>query len=336
MGQQKLNNPYLSKSKYNDISYIGKVFWNYKVVDFAINETNDFCFKCMCLCQNDKPNPKYTLINPYHVINGKRKSCGCLEKQQYLKYIGQRFGSLYIIGLKENKDPYKRGVIFECVCVFCGEHRDYLARYVLSGRIKSCGSKICRKKTGLTHPKYRNKEYIGKIFNYLQVIDIVPANSDDTSVYWICKCLLDNNLIKVRASLVVNGKCTSCGCLNSIAEQVIADILTNKNIVYKRQYVFNDLRGKNNRLLRFDFAIFKENKLFCLIEYDGEHHRSIERAYGSTKEKRKLNYERIVESDKKKNEYAKIHNIVLHRFYIYDVLKNKDKVEQYLKNINVI
>lgn len=51
MGQQKLNNPYLSKSKYNDISYIGKIYGNFKIVDFVIDKQGHFAFKCMCLCQ---------------------------------------------------------------------------------------------------------------------------------------------------------------------------------------------------------------------------------------------------------------------------------------------
>ena len=51
MAQTKLNNPYLSKSKYNDISYIGKIYGNFKIVDFVIDKDGRFAFKCMCLCQ---------------------------------------------------------------------------------------------------------------------------------------------------------------------------------------------------------------------------------------------------------------------------------------------
>ena len=41
-------------------------------------------------------------------------------------------------------------------------------------------------------------------------------------------------------------------------------------IEYRQQYIFPDLRHKE--LLKFDFAIFKDNKLLCLIEYNGQQH----------------------------------------------------------------
>lgn len=65
----------------------------------------------------------------------------------------------------------------------------------------------------------------------------------------------------------------SCGCKKSSnKEKIIEDILKENNIQYKREYVFKDLKSPNNGYLRFDFAIFENNSLKYLIEYDGETH----------------------------------------------------------------
>lgn len=63
----------------------------------------------------------------------------------------------------------------------------------------------------------------------------------------------------------------SCGCIKSIGEELIANILNENNICFKKEYSFNDLIYKNK--LRFDFAIFKEDgTLSHLVEFDGIQH----------------------------------------------------------------
>jgi len=48
--------------------------------------------------------------------------------------------------------------------------------------------------------------------------------------------------------------------------------LLKKNIEFKREYSFEELKGFNNGKLRFDFAIFNKNILQGLIEFQGEQH----------------------------------------------------------------
>lgn len=75
ISQSKLKNLYLSKSIY----YIGQVYGNFKIVDFVLDKEGHFAFKCMCFCQEGKQNPKYHIILPSKLINGKHISCGCLN-----------------------------------------------------------------------------------------------------------------------------------------------------------------------------------------------------------------------------------------------------------------
>ena len=336
----KLKNPYLSNSKYNDISYIGEVYGNFKIIDFVIDKQGHFAFKCMCLCQEGKKNPKYDIILPSKLINGARISCGCKANNvQYndKKYIGQTFGALTVLEIIENNHN-NEGVQFRCHCKHCGDDNVIVgARHTVYGRQKTCDRLLCKKKEETTRSKYRNKKYIGSVFGYLKVKSIIEPNDVDKHVYWVCECLRDGNMITVNASQVVRGNNISCGCLNSTAEVYIEEILKKYNIPYKSEYSFNDLRGQKGYKLRYDFGILDENnKLKCLIEYDGGQHRSVEQMYGSTREQKLENYKRQKEHDKLKTEYAKKHNITLYRFYVRNVVNNKHKVEQYLKDFGII
>ena len=77
--------------------------------------------------------------------------------------------------------------------------------------------------------------------------------------------------------------------------------------------MFEELRGIGGGILRYDFAIFKNDKLCCLIEYDGEQH-----YHESNWERSKLF--RTQASDAEKNNYAIINNIPLVRipYWEYD------------------
>lgn len=66
------------------------------------------------------------------------------------------------------------------------------------------------------------------------------------------------------------GKCDRC-CLSKNAI-IIYDYLKDNNLEFKTEYTFSDLKSDNNFPLRFDFALFEDDDLKILIEYDGEYH----------------------------------------------------------------
>ncbi|MFA5559251.1 MAG: hypothetical protein WDA59_07370, partial [Methanofastidiosum sp.] len=72
---------------------------------------------------------------------------------------------------------------------------------------------------------------------------------------------------------------------------------------FEQEYIFNDCC--NLQPLLFDFAIFREDKLECLLEYDGQFH------YLPINGQSKLIYQRI--NDSIKNKYCKNNNIKLIR-----------------------
>ena len=52
-------------------------------------------------------------------------------------------------------------------------------------------------------------------------------------------------------------------------EQKVIDILTEAGIDFKKEVSFEDLSGRKSVKLRYDFGVFENGKLKCLIEYDG-------------------------------------------------------------------
>lgn len=107
----------------------------------------------------------------------------------------------------------------------------------------------------------------------------------------------------------------------SKGERKIEDILKQNKISFQREVSFNDLHGLGNNLLRFDFAIFKQDQLICLIEYDGEQHFKFVKHF----HKNVFNFKKEKEWDRRKNKYCLIHNIPLIRvpYWDYDTLTFK-------------
>ncbi|TCJ01075.1 DUF2726 domain-containing protein [Cytobacillus praedii] len=108
----------------------------------------------------------------------------------------------------------------------------------------------------------------------------------------------------------------------SIGEKSIEKWLINNNIKFTPQYKFPDCKYIN--ALPFDFAVFdNENKLLCLIEYDGEQHfESIE--YFGGEEKLEITKIR----DEIKNRYCEDNNLVLIRIPFWE----KDNINNILDN----
>lgn len=82
---------------------------------------------------------------------------------------------------------------------------------------------------------------------------------------YICQC--DCGTIRsVKANSLISGASKSCGCLLSKGELLISQLLEKTQYSVKTQYSFCDLKGDKD-FLRFDFAIFYDNSLICLIEF---------------------------------------------------------------------
>lgn len=100
----------------------------------------------------------------------------------------------------------------------------------------------------------------------------------------------------------------------SKGEQKVAGILTKNHISYQREVMFTDLTGLKQVPLRFDFAIYKNNQIYCLLEVDGEQHFKYVKYF----HKSPMGFRKAKEWDRKKNAYCLNHKIPLLRIPYWD------------------
>lgn len=156
----------------------------------------------------------------------------------------------------------------ECGTIKYKEYRD-----LYDGRSKSCG--CLRRERTIAMNWEKGTLPIGSIYGKLEVIEDLGykklPNSDRKIRYYKCRCEC-GNYIEVSANNLKSKSTQSCGCIKSRGERMIIDLLVENNINFITQYTFPDLKTEKNGILRFDFAIFKDNQLYELIEFQGRQH----------------------------------------------------------------
>ena len=219
--------------------------------------------------------------------------------------IGQKFGKLTVI--KQDKSCHKNNRRYWICQCDCGNITKPISTSSLtSGNTKSCG---CLKKiTSANNISKANNSInlIGKRFGKLVVIEQDKQSHKDGFAYWICRCDCGNITKPIRSASLKDGRTKSCGCINSLGNQLIKSILVHENISFCEEYVFDDLYG-DSRHLRFDFAIFDiNNKIKCLIEYQGRQHYEPSEYYGG-----EIAFKKQKEYDNLKKNYCIKNNIQL-------------------------
>lgn len=273
------------------INLVGKKFGEWEVLEKAqkpISATSTAAFwKCRCSCGTER------ILDGGVLRQGKSKSCGCLSKQIQQQKLSEdltrkRFGSLVVIERAEKPQGLKsNGAYWLCQCD-CGNKKVIMGKSLRNGKTVSCGCHI-----------QQYADLLGKRFGKLTVVSREPKSKK-----WKCQCDC-GGIVYVTGSNLRFGHVQSCGCLSSIGEMKIEQILQENNISYIKQFSFSELRGVNGGLLRFDFAIFnKENKLSCLVEFQGEQH------YPSKQSK--FFDDNVLITDVVKKEYCKEHGILLY------------------------
>lgn len=285
------------------IDETGNTYGYLTVIERAKEKSKSVKWLCKCKCGNE------VIVSGTSLRTGNTKSCGCLQKEKTRErnenkeeIIGKKFNHLLVekfVGYKENKDG-KRSRLYECLCD-CGNKKITTYSYIVSGQVKSCGC--------LTH-KSQYIDEIGHRYGKLTVLSYEGIDKDKKSL-WLCQCDCGGTIITSGKSLR-NGLTISCGCVKSKGEEKISKLLEENNINYSKQWCFSDLKSKNNYPLYFDFAIFDENnKLKCLIEYQGEQHYNKPRGKWTS----------VQESDIIKREYCKNNKIKLIEIPYYNYEK---------------
>lgn len=132
----------------------------------------------------------------------------------------------------------------------------------------------------------------------------LPPNTI-TRTDWACKI---GHKWELSYSNVRNGQgCPYC-IRPSSGEEVIANLLKKFGYNYHRQFSFNECHSKKGYHLYFDFLVIFSSDHQGLIEFDGEQHLRPIDYFGGEE-----SFQRIVENDSIKNQFALDYNIPLLR-----------------------
>ena len=212
--------------------------------------------------------------------------------------IGNIYGYLTVIARAENDKEDRAQWLCQCKC---GNQVIVRGKALRNGNTKSCG--CYQKERAAQSNMDRVGSLVGKKFGKLTVIcenGFITHVSGKKSRIYYCECDCGNIVPTAQHQYLAYGDLTSCGCIRSKGEYQIEQLLKEYNIKYIREYSFSDLA--DDLPLRFDFAIFNENKLSGLIEFQGEQHYIPSNGFYN---------ETLIEHDKMKKEYCKNHNIPL-------------------------
>lgn len=258
-------------------------------------------FLCKCRCGHE------IAVETYNLTNQNTTSCGCRHKeivkehweQSRLERVGLHFNSLlikrYIGQFKPNQ------TIYEFECLKCGKTFQRTWESVFKNDTKDCGCALLAKKVqtrdsiiGDTVGKLTIKKYVGM---------------DERCDYlYECECECGNTKIVSRSNLIKKSV-QSCGCLISVGENTITDILKENHISFIKQVSFPDLKSPLNGIPKYDFGILDgNNNIIRLIEFDGEQHQKAYNYFGGEEK-----FKKIQTNDSLKNQYALSHNIPLVR-----------------------
>lgn len=223
--------------------------------------------------------------------------------------------------LLSKEDEYKGNKTKMKMMCECGNIFNPTANNFMRGIAQKC-TDCGNKDSGIK--KRKSKE---EIFSFIEDKGYIPISySFRDKKHWITvKCEKENHeqYDVDFGNFYMGNRCPKCNL--SKGETRIGKYLSDNSYDFEPQFTFDDLRGKNNRMFRFDFGI-KLNKNLILVEFDGEQH--FKPKFGN------VEFERTKINDKIKNEYCKNNNIKLLRITYKEIDEIESILEKYLNHAN--
>lgn len=297
----------------------GMAFGKLTVIKMLYNYNNSHTTKCLCKCECGNECIRIA----YDLKRSTSSSCGCGKKEYVRKSCGKeingmKFGRLSVIEtIWDNNPPMVR-----CLCD-CGNIVVLRKSDVQKLHTQSCGC-LQSERTSIAN----TVDHTNRISDYgVKIIKQYKQNQNGQWL-WECECGHCGNHFYDLPARIFNGHVRSCGCFKRSSNEVfISNYLDEIGVEYKEQYTFKDCKSDKGYPLYFDFAIFKNNSLFCLIEYDGRQHYNAIDLFGG---------ESALKGTKKrddiKNMYCTSNNIPLYRFPY--TMTNDEIKEKITKIIN--
>lgn len=251
---------------------------------------------CQCKCGNEfdviadnlKKRPNMTC----NECANKRRA-----ENNRINVVGNKYGKLIILETIPSARSTKVKCLCDCGNIYIGTQTD-----IIGGHTKSCG---CLQKDRASESN--TKEWSGIVSEYGIEFLHRDIMNDKGQWLWKCRCGICGNAFTALPAKINNGHITSCGCaIQSSGERCVLSVLEECCISFVEQYSFSDCKYKQS--LRFDFAIFNDERLIYLIEYDGKQHFEPIEWFGGIE-----GFKKTKIRDNIKNEFCKNRNIPLLR-----------------------
>lgn len=204
---------------------------------------------CECECGNR------VRVRSEYLRSGHTTSCGCACGR--IDITGKQFGRLTV-------SHYVGDGRWECECE-CGNHVVVQTCNLNSGNTKSCG---CLQRDRASEASLIS--LVGNRYGKLTVIERVENNRFG-HVCYRCKCDCGGETI-VDAGNLRQGVTSSCGCIKSKGEMIVNNWLQEHGFDFRSQYSFDNCVLSTGRRPFFDFVLFKNDKPYLVIEYNGRQH----------------------------------------------------------------
>lgn len=296
---------------------IGKLTILYRAESEISGGKKRTVWHCLCDCGNEVD------VRGDYLKRSGCPSCGCeasknrIEKNR-IDHTGQKFGRLTIIDILWDEKPAKAVCKCDCGSDYIGIKAD-----IVAGHTQSCGC-LQSENTSIAN----TKDWTGCIAESgVEFIKQAYMNKAGQWV-WECRCGCCGGLFYELPAKVNNGHTTSCGCrVQSFGESYIEGLLESIKVPFESQYTFDDCR--DIYVLRFDFAIFRDNELLGLIEYDGRQHFEPIEFFGGIE-----GFEKTRRHDNIKNIYCEENNIPLLRLpYTLSLNEIKKQIYEYYLSV---
>ena len=184
---------------------------------------------------------------------------------------------------------------------------------------------------GFREKKRKGIEYYKRLVEEISDSELLSDDYIDASsdlLKFKCSC---GNIFYASLSNFKSGKYYCNFCTSNVSKMEIETerFLQNKNINYKYQYGFEDLKGTKGSKLLFDFAIFNDkNKIYCLIELDGKQHFEPVDFFSGEE-----SFLKLKEHDRRKNNYCHNNKLYLVRIPYYEKHNLDFILEKKLKSL---
>lgn len=285
--------------------FVGKICRDYELIE----QIDDSHWKCRCLkCGLERDYSIQTLKLP------RENSCVCTCTRSGVK-IGDRYDRL--VAIKRDLSRVGKGQVYWLWQCDCGNIVSLPLKQIKNGNNSSCGCK--QRESRLVNCKIGYEKSLidltgqrfGKLVALRMLTDEEAEGRPKANKYWKCQCDCGNTHIVSTSNLRSKSGTRSCGCVHSLGEQTIATMLNKNGIIFAKEFTFSNCLSEKGYPYRFDFAIFKNNTLDYLIEFDGEQHYDIHSQFNADNPEESL--KKIQMADKNKNDYCFKNNIPLIR-----------------------